>query len=320
MRHQLVEHLGVDRTACRDLTALVVGTTIEALHHLVDNHISRTRIERIDIGHIPRRGQHRNVANAADVLQCHILVWRGIEHKFAIRHQRSALATCCHVHRAEVRNHLHARFVGNNGGLANLQRRARKLAIGLGNMPHGLSVRGDEIDLLDRETTLAAYGLRRIGKEVAEFEVERTEQIDRARCGLHGAFNFGFERFGDLGCSETDQLDLRRHTATFDLHERGIDTIERRSRHNSYGVVHSWYCFRVIILFSKIVKWSLKIYVWAEKITFFEKKAEKFWKFRNCYYFCAPKQTGCSSARLEYTSGGRVVAGSNPVIPTNRKP
>ena len=27
--------------------------------------------------------------------------------------------------------------------------------------------------------------------------------------------------------------------------------------------------------------------------------------------------SGCSSARLEYTSGGRVVAGSNPVIPTN---
>ena len=39
--------------------------------------------------------------------------------------------------------------------------------------------------------------------------------------------------------------------------------------------------------------------------------------------------SGCSSARLEYTSGGRVVAGSNPVTPTpsyeacdllNRKP
>ena len=27
--------------------------------------------------------------------------------------------------------------------------------------------------------------------------------------------------------------------------------------------------------------------------------------------------SGCSSARLEYTSGGRGVAGSNPVIPTN---
>ena len=26
--------------------------------------------------------------------------------------------------------------------------------------------------------------------------------------------------------------------------------------------------------------------------------------------------SGCSSARLEYASGGRVVAGSNPVIPT----
>ena len=29
--------------------------------------------------------------------------------------------------------------------------------------------------------------------------------------------------------------------------------------------------------------------------------------------------SGCSSARLEYTSGGRVVAGSNPVIPTEDK-
>ena len=54
----------------------------------------------------------------------------------------------------------------------------------------------------------------------------------------------------------------------------------------------------------------------TQKHTFFEKRVKKFWKFRNSYYFCAPKQTGCSSARLEYTSGGRVVAGSNPVIPT----
>ena len=29
--------------------------------------------------------------------------------------------------------------------------------------------------------------------------------------------------------------------------------------------------------------------------------------------------SGCSSARLEYSSGGRVVAGSNPVTPTDRK-
>ena len=54
--------------------------------------------------------------------------------------------------------------------------------------------------------------------------------------------------------------------------------------------------------------------------------------FENCLYLCSPKtesnspvavfetSSGCSSARLEYTSGGRVVAGSNPVIPTNRKP
>ena len=32
--------------------------------------------------------------------------------------------------------------------------------------------------------------------------------------------------------------------------------------------------------------------------------------------FAAQNRAGCSSARLEYASGGRVVAGSNPVIPT----
>ena len=30
-------------------------------------------------------------------------------------------------------------------------------------------------------------------------------------------------------------------------------------------------------------------------------------------------RTGCSSVRLEYASGGRVVAGSNPVTPTEKK-
>ena len=33
--------------------------------------------------------------------------------------------------------------------------------------------------------------------------------------------------------------------------------------------------------------------------------------------FATQNRTGCSSARLEYASGGRVVAGSNPVIPTD---
>ena len=35
--------------------------------------------------------------------------------------------------------------------------------------------------------------------------------------------------------------------------------------------------------------------------------------------FALANRAGCSSARLEYASGGRVVAGSNPVIPTEQK-
>ena len=38
----------------------------------------------------------------------------------------------------------------------------------------------------------------------------------------------------------------------------------------------------------------------------------------NYPYLCTEK-SGRSSVRLEYTSGGRVVAGSNPVTPTNEK-
>ena len=52
--------------------------------------------------------------------------------------------------------------------------------------------------------------------------------------------------------------------------------------------------------------------------------------FENCLYLCSPKtesnspvavfetSSGCSSARLEYTSGGRGVASSNLVTPTKQ--
>ena len=48
--------------------------------------------------------------------------------------------------------------------------------------------------------------------------------------------------------------------------------------------------------------------------------AFEFCRIKIFDYLCTRIQTaGCSSARLEYTSGGRVVAGSNPVIPTEEK-
>ncbi len=55
------------------------------------------------------------------------------------------------------------------------------------------------------------------------------------------------------------------------------------------------------------------------KAGFFKKKAKKvcqlFGRLVRRSYFCT-RNSGCSSARLEYASGGRVVAGSNPVTPT----
>ena len=56
---------------------------------------------------------------------------------------------------------------------------------------------------------------------------------------------------------------------------------------------------------------DVAFFCWIQKIT-----AERFGAFVRKYYFCT-RNTGCSSVRLEYASGGRVVAGSNPVIPTS---
>lgn len=50
------------------------------------------------------------------------------------------------------------------------------------------------------------------------------------------------------------------------------------------------------------------------------KKTDNFFAGKNKRLtFAHENQSGRSSVRLEYTSGGRVVAGSNPVTPTGRK-
>ena len=54
---------------------------------------------------------------------------------------------------------------------------------------------------------------------------------------------------------------------------------------------------------------------------FYENSRQIIWKYGQIYIplHSHSRNTGCSSVRLEYASGGRVVAGSNPVIPTKCK-
>ncbi len=60
--------------------------------------------------------------------------------------------------------------------------------------------------------------------------------------------------------------------------------------------------------------------------TFSRKTSKNVAKKENKPYICirncrlAIADSGCSSARLEYTSGGRVVVRSNRITPTARKP
>ena len=44
------------------------------------------------------------------------------------------------------------------------------------------------------------------------------------------------------------------------------------------------------------------------------------WKNEGNQYFCAPQFQRDVAQLVEYTSGGRVVAGSSPVIPTTKNP
>ena len=63
---------------------------------------------------------------------------------------------------------------------------------------------------------------------------------------------------------------------------------------------------------AKIEKNPAEMCLFLKNILYLQSQSEGFCSF-------LPKESGRSSVRLEYTSGGRVVAGSNPVTPTDEK-
>ena len=59
--------------------------------------------------------------------------------------------------------------------------------------------------------------------------------------------------------------------------------------------------------------------IFQQKRKIFQKKSSiVLQNEKNVVPLQSKTQAGCSSARLEYASGGRVVAGSNPVTPTGK--
>lgn len=63
----------------------------------------------------------------------------------------------------------------------------------------------------------------------------------------------------------------------------------------------------------------MKIKAKALIFVFLPKKVKYyFFVFVKNLFFGLHFKTGCGAVRLAYTAGGRVVAGSNPVIPTNK--
>ena len=116
----------------------------------------------------------------------------------------------------------------------------------------------------------------------------------------------------------TDNFSIRCNLDSCCSSSVGINSIEQRSQNDTLILCRSF-----IFIFKR--KQSECLYYMALAMRSdgtANISANKKWKdvcrFQIKAYLCI-RNSGCSSARLEYASGGRVVAGSNPVTPTGKK-
>src|SRR5271155_4997577 len=102
------------------LATSVVGLAKQLLHECVDHHVSRAGIEgeqRVGSG---GGRDHSQVANASDILQDSRALFVGELNVVEQRHQWSALSACDDVGGAEIADHGHGKFGGDEGGFYDL--------------------------------------------------------------------------------------------------------------------------------------------------------------------------------------------------------
>ena len=110
--------------------------------------------------------------------------------------ERRALAAGGDVAHAQVADGDDAGALGDDGGLADGERRARRdrlveprqigrrrLRRRTRTMPDGLAGGGDEIDVVVRHAGVGDQAIRRLREQLAEDEVEMADLLDRPRRG-----------------------------------------------------------------------------------------------------------------------------------------
>ena len=119
MGQQLRDHMA----GGRQLSAVVIAQipVRDPGNQGIHDHIARPCIKGGDLFQGTPGGKQRHVANAADVLQGHVLGLAAVKQEFRIRHQGRTQPPCRHIPDAEIADHRAAEFLGQIGWVTDLQ-------------------------------------------------------------------------------------------------------------------------------------------------------------------------------------------------------
>ena len=147
---QLRNHLA----AGSQLAAIVIAQLAagDAGSQRIHYHVARAGVEGGDIFQTASGRKQGDVADAADVLQRHILGFAAIQQKFGVGDQRCAQPAGSHIPDAEIADHRASKFFGKVGGVTDLQCSPNAGAqIGglLGNVIDGLPMAANQVHMAD---------------------------------------------------------------------------------------------------------------------------------------------------------------------------
>ena len=88
----------------------------------IHDHIARAGVKGGDVLQSAPGAQQRYIADSADILQCHVLGFTAVQQELRVGYQRRAQASGGHIPDAEIADHRAAKFLGQPGRVADLQR------------------------------------------------------------------------------------------------------------------------------------------------------------------------------------------------------
>ena len=219
------------------LSSVVIaqGAAGEFHHQRIHNHVAGTGVKSCYVLQCAAGGEKRDIADAADVLQRHILGFTAVEQEFRVGHQGCTQASCGHIPDPEIADHRAAEFFGQIGGISDLQRApdgGAQIGCFFGDVIDCLTVAADKIH------PLCAGGLQQLpyclGVEPAQMGSQKTDFFCAAALAAAGRQN-GLTGGPVKGKKiKTKLLHSGGKAAACDPGQYGIDAVGRGAAHEPY--------------------------------------------------------------------------------------